>query len=56
VMGWDKIWSFNKKMIDPVAPRFNALLKDEVIPVNVKGVSESSSKYPKHPKVCACCF
>jgi len=50
VMGWDKIWSFNKKMIDPVAPRYNALLKDQVVLVNVNGVSESSSKYPKHPK------
>lgn len=50
VMGWDKIWSFNKKMIDPVAPRFNALLKKDVVPVNVKEASESSAKYPKHPK------
>ena len=51
VMGWDKIWAFNKKMIDPVAPRYNALLKKDVVPVNVNGVNESSTKYPRHPKV-----
>uniref|UniRef100_A0A7M5TTE7 Glutamyl-tRNA synthetase n=2 Tax=Clytia hemisphaerica TaxID=252671 RepID=A0A7M5TTE7_9CNID len=50
VMGWDKIWAFNKKMIDPVAPRYNALLKNDVVPVNVNNANESSTKYPRHPK------
>jgi len=49
-MEWDKIWSFNKKVIDPISPRYNALLKDEVVPVHINGVSESSAEYPKHPK------
>ena len=52
-MGWDKIWSFNKKVIDPTAPRFNALLKKDVVPVKVNGGVESSAEYPKHPKVCS---
>lgn len=50
-MGWDKIWSFNKKIIDPTAPRYTALLKEKVVPVNVKGVLETSAQYPLHPKV-----
>ncbi|XP_057305081.1 bifunctional glutamate/proline--tRNA ligase-like [Hydractinia symbiolongicarpus] len=49
-MEWDKIWSFNKKVIDPIAPRYNALLKNQVIPVTVNGVVDSSEEYPKHPK------
>ncbi|CAH8618148.1 unnamed protein product [Schistosoma haematobium] len=28
LMEWDKIWSFNKKIIEPVAPRTTALLLD----------------------------
>ena len=50
-MEWDKIWAFNKKVIDPITPRYNALLKEKVVPVTVKGVKESSALYPKHPKV-----
>ncbi|XP_047138951.1 bifunctional glutamate/proline--tRNA ligase isoform X1 [Hydra vulgaris] len=49
-MEWDKIWAFNKKVIDPIAPRFNALLKSDVVPVIVNGATESSAEYPKHPK------
>lgn len=26
---WDSIWALNKKIIDPVAPRFWALVKDK---------------------------
>ena len=50
-MEWDKIWAFNKKVIDPIAPRYNALLKEHVVPVIVNGGQESSAEYPKHPKV-----
>jgi len=49
-MEWDKIWAFNKKVIDPITPRYNALLKSKVVPVHVQGVQESSAMYPKHPK------
>lgn len=28
LMEWDKIWSFNKKIIEPIAPRTTALLLD----------------------------
>lgn len=38
-------------MIDPVVPRFTALLKEEAIPVHVKGASTGVIQKPKHPKV-----
>uniref|UniRef100_A0A8C8VMF4 Bifunctional glutamate/proline--tRNA ligase n=1 Tax=Pelusios castaneus TaxID=367368 RepID=A0A8C8VMF4_9SAUR len=49
-MEWDKIWSFNKKVIDPVAPRYTALLKDEVITVNIPEAHEEMKEVAKHPK------
>ncbi|XP_004699962.1 bifunctional glutamate/proline--tRNA ligase isoform X2 [Echinops telfairi] len=49
-MEWDKIWAFNKKVIDPVAPRYVALLKKEVIPVNIPEAQEDMKEVAKHPK------
>ncbi|KFO80824.1 Bifunctional glutamate/proline--tRNA ligase, partial [Cuculus canorus] len=49
-MEWDKIWSFNKKVIDPVAPRYIALLKDAVVPVNIPEAQEEMKEVAKHPK------
>ncbi|XP_060102455.1 bifunctional glutamate/proline--tRNA ligase isoform X12 [Heteronotia binoei] len=49
-MEWDKIWSFNKKVIDPVAPRHTALLKDEVVTVNIPEAQEEMKEVAKHPK------
>ncbi|CAC5405711.1 EPRS [Mytilus coruscus] len=50
MMEWDKIWSVNKKVIDPIVPRYTALLKDDVVPVKIKGAEESMKQVPKHPK------
>jgi bifunctional glutamyl/prolyl-tRNA synthetase len=50
VMEWDKIWAFNKKVIDPIAPRYTALEKDNQIVVNVKGAKLESTQVPLHPK------
>ncbi|KAM9317202.1 bifunctional glutamate/proline--tRNA ligase [Gastrophryne carolinensis] len=56
-MEWDKIWAFNKKLraickkvIDPVAPRYTALLKSQVVPVNVSEAQEGVNEVAKHPK------
>ncbi|KFZ49700.1 Bifunctional glutamate/proline--tRNA ligase, partial [Antrostomus carolinensis] len=49
-MEWDKIWSFNKKVIDPVAPRYTALLKDAVVPVSIPEAQEEMKEVAKHPK------
>ncbi|KAK9509699.1 hypothetical protein O3M35_006955 [Rhynocoris fuscipes] len=50
LMEWDKIWAFNKKVIDPVAPRYTAVDSLKKIPVKVLDVNESSVKVAKHPK------
>ncbi|XP_075719467.1 bifunctional glutamate/proline--tRNA ligase isoform X6 [Rhinoderma darwinii] len=49
-MEWDKIWAFNKKVIDPIAPRYNALLKSQVVAVNIPGAQEGVTEVAKHPK------
>lgn len=45
-MEWDKIWAFNKKVIDPVAPRYTALSlsRGGVVPVHVKGQKTDVTK------------
>lgn len=48
-MNWDKIWAFNKKVIDPIAPRYTAVDKDHVI-VNVAGAKLENIQVPVHPK------
>lgn len=49
-MEWDKIWAFNKKVIDPIAPRFTALDFQSPVPVLVENVQEEKLTVPKHPK------
>ncbi|KAG5645078.1 hypothetical protein DXG03_007168 [Asterophora parasitica] len=49
---WDSIWSLNKKIIDPIAPRHWAVLKNKSVPVIIKGgpaVAEVKA-VPKHKK------
>ncbi|KAF8077764.1 tRNA synthetases class I, catalytic domain-containing protein [Lyophyllum atratum] len=49
---WDSIWSLNKKIIDPIAPRHWALLKNNSVPVTIKGgpTSPEVKALPKHKK------
>uniref|UniRef100_A0A4W6G2N3 Bifunctional glutamate/proline--tRNA ligase n=1 Tax=Lates calcarifer TaxID=8187 RepID=A0A4W6G2N3_LATCA len=49
-MEWDKIWAFNKKVIDPVAPRYTALSTSYVVPVSVPEAKEEMQQVAKHPK------
>ncbi|XP_018117064.1 uncharacterized protein LOC100158287 isoform X5 [Xenopus laevis] len=49
-MEWDKIWAFNKKVIDPVAARYTALLKSQAVPVNIPDAKEGMLEVAKHPK------
>lgn len=49
-MEWDKIWAFNKKVIDPIAPRFTALEIENRVVVNVAGAKLQSTQVPAHPK------
>ncbi|CAG9105867.1 unnamed protein product [Plutella xylostella] len=48
-MEWDKIWAINKKVIDPIAPRYTTI-ETTPVPVNLKGVNESTLTVPLHPK------
>ncbi|XP_029173577.1 bifunctional glutamate/proline--tRNA ligase [Nylanderia fulva] len=48
-MEWDKIWAFNKKVIDPVAVRYTALDYDKVT-VNVIDAHEGWLNVQNHPK------
>lgn len=49
-MEWDKIWAFNKKVIDPIAPRYTALESQNRVVVNVAGAKLEATQVPLHPK------
>ena len=49
-MSWDKIWSINRQIIDPVAPRHTALVKLGLISATLEGVSTTKETKPLHPK------
>ncbi|WRT69194.1 glutamate-tRNA ligase [Kwoniella shivajii] len=49
---WDGIWTVNKKVIDPVAPRYWAIAEDKAVTVDVKGYEggEEAVDKPLHKK------
>ncbi|KIK83218.1 hypothetical protein PAXRUDRAFT_832105 [Paxillus rubicundulus Ve08.2h10] len=49
---WDSIWALNKKVIDPIAPRFWALVKDKYVPVTITDgpVEPEVKTLPRHKK------
>lgn len=49
---WDSLWTLNKKIIDPIAPRFWAISKEKIVPVVIRdGPSAPEIKtLPKHKK------
>ncbi|XP_076833600.1 bifunctional glutamate/proline--tRNA ligase isoform X2 [Brachyhypopomus gauderio] len=49
-MEWDKIWAFNKKVIDPIAPRYTALQTSQVVPIFIPEAKEHMKEAAKHPK------
>jgi len=49
-MEWDKIWAFNKKVLDPVVPRHTTVDKTYRVAVNVSGAKLSSISAARHPK------
>ncbi|RKO94946.1 hypothetical protein CXG81DRAFT_15885, partial [Caulochytrium protostelioides] len=51
LLEWDKIWSLNKKIIDPVAPRHTALASQHLVPVTLTApVPFAIQSIPKHKK------
>jgi len=49
-MEWDKIWAFNKKVLDPVVARHTTVDKAYRVPVTVAGASLDSHAAARHPK------
>lgn len=50
-LDWNIIWSANKKIIDPIAPRHTSLVSKDLVTVNlVDGPELHSEKKPKHKK------
>ncbi|KAF8163408.1 glutamate-tRNA ligase [Crassisporium funariophilum] len=49
---WDSIWTTNKKIIDPVAPRHWGVVKDKMVPVKINGGPSAPEvkMVPKHKK------
>ena len=53
-MEWDKIWAFNKKVLDPVVPRHTTVDISYNVPVLIKNqklVSKTAARHPKNPDV-----
>ncbi|XP_076223638.1 glutamyl-prolyl-tRNA synthetase [Nomia melanderi] len=49
-MEWDKIWAFNKKVIDPIATRYTALDYNKLVPVHITNAKEEWLTVQNHPK------
>eukprot|EP00830_Metopus_es_P003638 TRINITY_DN1339_c0_g2_i2.p1 TRINITY_DN1339_c0_g2~~TRINITY_DN1339_c0_g2_i2.p1 ORF type:complete len:526 (+),score=118.84 TRINITY_DN1339_c0_g2_i2:25-1602(+) len=52
LMEWDKLWSINKKVIDPIAPRYSAIGKDSscVLILENGPVTIEKTEVPLHQK------
>ncbi|MCH0628500.1 glutamate--tRNA ligase [Kocuria palustris] len=48
---WSLIWALNKKIIDPICPRFTAIDAKDAVVVNLDGPAEAKTEQrPKHKK------
>ncbi|KAF9227790.1 glutamyl-tRNA synthetase, partial [Gyrodon lividus] len=49
---WDSIWALNKKVIDPIAPRFWAVVREKYVPVTITDgpVKPEVKTLPRHKK------
>ncbi|KFD45817.1 hypothetical protein M513_13298 [Trichuris suis] len=55
MMDWNKLWAFNRKarkadVIDPVAPRFISLCKENLVPLLINDAQRERKQVAKHPK------
>jgi glutamyl-tRNA synthetase len=50
LLEWDKLWALNRKIIDPIAPRYTAVLKEGVVVCNVPGAGAEVKEQPLHKK------
>lgn len=54
LLEWDKLWTLNKKHIDPIAPRYTALVKEGLVRVQLEGgpaspCTQSMARHKKNP-------
>ena len=51
-LDWHQFWATNKRYIDPVAPRFTAVTKENAVTCTIKGARQSpyTEMKPKHGK------
>jgi len=49
LMEWDKLWTLNKQIIDPIIPRFNCCTNNQCV-LTLSGVTPSSKEVSLHPK------
>lgn len=51
-MEWDKLWALNKNIIDPIAPRYTAIVKSSAVKLVIENASEEveAKSVPLHPK------
>jgi hypothetical protein len=48
---WDKIWTINKRIIDPVAPRHTAIVSARRVPVTITGATGPTAHQCRSPQV-----
>lgn len=54
---WDKIWTINKRIIDPIAPRYTAITLENKAILELSDVASDASEiisvdlHPKNPQV-----
>ncbi|CAI4227562.1 unnamed protein product [Auanema sp. JU1783] len=55
MMEWDKIWAFNKKVIDPIAGRYTALETSDLVEVTIEDFASKElvdiALHPKNPDI-----
>ncbi len=51
-MEWDKLWAMNKSAIDPIAPRYSAIVKETAVKFILENVEDTieAKSVPLHPK------
>jgi len=52
LMEWDKLWAYNKSIIDPVCPRYSAIVKETVAKLTITNGPKANEKRTQdlHPK------
>lgn len=50
MMEMEKIWAVNKKIIDPIVPRFNCVMKENVGEITIVDAPEEVKEIAKHKK------